>query len=299
MRSGLIIAALMSAAALCACDGANEQNVSADPNAIYEVALPPGFAQSLDESAPTEFGELRFGEHVIVENRTGDRTRVSLRRTMPMSALGDALPPFGEIPLPSKGLITGPMPDLTSASMVTLSAFSVRDRSWTGFTSWRPDPWGRRIVIDQDDGGELRLTTSVFVPTEEHQPPIDLPEAWDYDESAGEDAVFRLVVNDRVAFENAFGHRIKAFIRLEFNESDHDEVIAMLPSRGVAHWRTEREPLWVKVTMMQVPVIGEANAAQSMDRGFESRVGGQGLTIRFRHDETGYPAVDHAAGPVD
>jgi hypothetical protein len=282
----------------CGCDGTPSAE-SKDPDAIYTVALPPGFTQTLDESAPTEYGELRFGEHVIVENRTGDRTRVSLRRTMPMSALGDVMPPLGEIPLPSKGLIAGPMPDLTGATTISLTALSVRDRSWMGFTSWTPDPWGRRIVIDRDDSGELRLRTFVFVPPEEHQPGVDVPDSWDYHASASADDVFRLVVNDRLVIENAFGHRNKAFIRLEFNESDHDEVIAMLPSRGVAHWRTERDPLWVKVTMMQVPVIGASNGAQSMDRGFESRVGERGLTVRFRHDETGYPSIDHGVGPVD
>jgi hypothetical protein len=295
--TSLTLAALTCTLFVCACERepAPPAPVAADPDAMYTVNLPRGFTQTFDADAPADYGELRLGELVIVENRTGDRIKAGFHRYIPMSAVGDSfgLPQY--ITVASRGLITGPALDLAATSSVNASFAAVADTSWGGLAEWQPDPWGRRFVVEHDESGQLRMTTSLFIPPQELQQPVSIPCDWAYDPDAGSPEAFRLVVDDRVVIENALGHHIKAILEFEYGSAGSAAMIAALPSRGVAKWKTRHSPLWMKVAFLQVPMLNDP-AASTPTRAFESRVSDEGLTVRFARDEHGELTTDFHQG---
>ncbi len=300
MRTRLLIAALTTAATLCACDREPAQPPApADPNAAYAVNLPTGFVQTFDGDAPTDYGELCLGELVIVENRTGNRVTANFQRITHSAALDPLDARF--IPIPSKGRISGPALDLAASFGVTAHFttvahyITVTNPKWSGSAAWQPDPWGRRFVVEPDESGELRVTTSLFIPPEEFQQPVDMPADWEYDADAGDPDAFRLVVDDRIVIENALGHRIKAILEFEYGSAGSAALIAVLPSRGVARWDAPHTPLWMKAAFLQAPMLNDP-AASTPTRAFESRVGDEGLTVRFARDEHGELTTDFHHG---
>jgi hypothetical protein len=211
-----------------------------------------------------------------------------------LTALSTALDSFQLIPVPSKGRISGPAFSFAAITPTAISFNAIVDANWRGLARWQPDPWGRRIVVQPDESGELSMTTSLFIPPEDLQPPISLSPDWNYDADAGVTGEFRLFIGDCVVIENALGHRIRATIELNFiNQSIATMVV--LPSRGVAVWDEPQTPLWVKVAFLQVPMLNDPGAS-TPTRAFESRVGDEGLTVRFARDEHGELTTDFHHG---
>lgn len=104
MRITVIIAALSAAVVLCAC--------GERPSAPVTVVFTEGFETVDDESAPREWGELRMGERVVLENRSGEPIEATLRFRVPMAAHvapGDIFPT--RVVVPSSGAVVGPAPD--------------------------------------------------------------------------------------------------------------------------------------------------------------------------------------------
>jgi hypothetical protein len=230
MRTGLIIAALASAAALCACDHANEREVSADPSAISTVALPFGFTQTIDESAPTEYGELNIAGRFIVENRLGSPVNARLRFRDWGRGLEDVEGETVEVTIPARGrLSTNTIGRNARAVSMFVEGAGIISQSHHRF-----EHLGARVVLDPSGAMPIGAAGEIFIPAIDDQLAMS-PEF--IVDSASTESLGTLRVGDffRAVNETGVAIPLEFEFRHEKDNTSHAFGIAVvLPARGEA-----------------------------------------------------------------
>lgn len=152
MRITVIIAALSAAAVLCAC--------GERPSAPVTVVFTEGFEAVDDESAPREWGELRMGDRVVLENRSGEPIEATLQFRLPLAGhvMTNEIFPT-RVVVPSSGAVIGPAPDDTLRWVSGEVRFASEPRDnprQLGATfkgTMGDDVW--RVVVTADERGWL------------------------------------------------------------------------------------------------------------------------------------------------
>lgn len=152
MRTILSIAAISAAVAVCACDQQSSAPVA--------IVFTEGFEAVSDGSAPHEWGELRLGERVVLENRSGEPIEATLRFRLPLAGhvtAKEILPT--RVVVPASGAVAGPAPgdELRWVSGEVRFAAEPRDTprrlGATFKATMGDDVW--RVVVTADERGWL------------------------------------------------------------------------------------------------------------------------------------------------
>lgn len=255
MRTLQIIAALGSVAAmLCACDGANEQSVGADPNAIYTVALPPGFSQTLDESAPTEFGELDIAGRFIVENRRGEPLKATLLLRDWGAGLDEVEGEKVEVTIPARGRVASDwIGRRARAVSMRLEGAGMLSQTHHGF-----EYMGARVVVDHGPSPLPRVRGEIFTPALEDQLPGSLQFVVDPSEPA---APATLRIGDFFRLVNETGVAMPAELRFERTRDDGGSTMTMLvviPAHGECDVEALERYDSVTITMPGRPLYADS-----------------------------------------
>lgn len=275
MRTRYLIAALLSAACLCACG----RNTPVETSAVEKLTLPTSFVY--DESAPVEHGELDIAGRFIVENRRGAPIEATLRLRDWGIGLEEIEGETVTVTLPARGRV--------STELIGRRARSVSMRlEGAGMVSQSDHRFefvGVRVVVGPDVDRLPVVAGELFDPPLEDQLPA-APAAVIDANAASSPGMFRF--NDYFRVVNELGVSIP--LELEFRDGKDEAAAAfsmaiVVPAQGVSTHHIDARYRFVTVITPVRPLHSDTLSKATVQTGEMSVPDGHVVEYRMTPGE--------------